>query len=425
MGYIPIKIVNGKRQRFSPGDTIGVSTGALCINNGKQSSYHSLDSGLRNALIEQNGVLRRLPADSSLDFSPPWNSSATWAATVAAYNAAVATPPSTANSTVNTAAGSLAGYRGAIVGANGYVYFIPYYNNAQVAKLNPANNAITLLGSSLAAGSWQGGALATNGYIYVAGAFAGGVLSINTNVGGGDAITTIAGPSTSQMGAVALPNGKVVLVPRALKYATIFNPADNTYAVTTTFSNGTETLCGGVLSPQGYVYAGASSGGSKAPYYYNLVKFGPVDQTAAVINGLPTGYLTAGGVLAPNGYIYWIPNPSTAGTVTSLYKLNPSTDTFSTIPLTVPASGWVGGVLGPDGYIYAFPGASGNNILRINPSNDAVTTIACSTAGFYCGCVAPTGAIYAAPYTASQILQIGGSYDWPLNLSKSGYFNKF
>lgn len=166
---------------------------------------------------------------------------------------------------------------------------------------------------------------------------------------------------------------------------------------------GTNLWSGGVLAPNGFIYAIPRNA-------TNILKIDPINMTTTTIGTLTPGTnLYNGGVLAPNGKIYGIPMSAS-----DILEIDPTTDTVTTFGTgqftNATSSGWYGGVVGNDGFIYTVPSLNAN-VLKIDPVNHTVTTISCNvctvSGGYYYagGVLAPNGKIYMMPDRENQVLE--------------------
>lgn len=150
---------------------------------------------------------------------------------------------------------------------------------------------------------------------------------------------------------------------------------------------GTAAYVGGVLAPNGKIYA----------IPHNATVFAVIDpntNTVSTFGTAPGSTAWAGGVLAPNGRIYGIPFSST-----TVVEIDPVTNTTVTFgALSAAGNKWSGGVLASDGLIYAFP-TNESTILVINPETRSVSTTG-SLTGYGSAVLAPQGRIYGIAATA-------------------------
>lgn len=162
------------------------------------------------------------------------------------------------------------------------------------------------------------------------------------------------------------------------------------------FSSSALKWYGGVLAPNGHIYAipGAST---------TVLKINPADNTTSTFGSLPVGNNKwLGGVLAPNGKIYCIP----FGT-SSILVIDPTNDTTSTFG-NIPTADYAGGVLAPNGKIYAMP-HDATTILEIDPETNSTTTfgnIPNDSNKSRSGVLAPNGMIYTIPLNSTAIYKI-------------------
>ncbi|MBN2160665.1 MAG: chitobiase/beta-hexosaminidase C-terminal domain-containing protein [Spirochaetes bacterium] len=202
--------------------------------------------------------------------------------------------------------------------------------------------------------------------------------------------TTFAPSVSNYRGGVLGPDGNIYAIPAN---ATVVLEIDPDTDTSTTFGTiaGTESLkyAGGVLAKNGKIYGMPLN-------VTNVLVIDPVAKSVGYINGTPSGYW--GGVLAPNGRIYCM--PSTAGNV---LVIDPDTETFYTIGSGLGSCN--GGVLAPNGNIYAI---SSGYILLIDPDADTVSTFGSTPTGYRGAVLASNGMIYGIPWssTCDTILKI-------------------
>ena len=109
-----------------------------------------------------------------------------------------------------------------------------------------------------------------------------------------------------------------------------------------------------------------------------------------------------GGVYA-NGHIYFIP-----WSADNVYKINVVTKVVSlAVTIVLPSKAYASGVLAPNGKIYCIP-FSASDILVINPTDDSFYTIPvdAGTLKWQCGSINEDGVIYCIPRTNANVLKI-------------------
>jgi len=177
-------------------------------------------------------------------------------------------------------------------------------------------------------------------------------------------------------------------------------PTVDPYAIPT--SSGSNKWYGGVLAPNGKIYASPWDSTS-------VLIIDPETDTAdeSAISGLSsTTEKWLGGVLAPNGKIYFIPYNNDC-----ILIVNPETNTYddTTISGLSGSSKWTGGVLAPNGKIYAVP-CDATSVLIIDPEtntyDDTTITVPANADKWYGGVLAPNGKIYCVPWNYDRVLII-------------------
>lgn len=102
------------------------------------------------------------------------------------------------------------------------------------------------------------------------------------------------------------------------------------------------------------------------------------------------------GALASNGKIYTVPWGGTA-----VGKIDPVTDTFSTLATAVPSGNYLRPILAPNGNLYVFGLDSGLTSFRINPNNDSITMLVIpaynGARSFWGAALGKNGKIYVTP----------------------------
>lgn len=267
------------------------------------------------------------------------------------------------------------GFYGGVLALNGKIYTIPY-DNLQVREIDPENNSSKIFGGSISATSnkYVGGALASNGLIYAMPKTAAKILEINPYTKSVVEIAFDPPLIGSFKGTVGHPNGKIY----GMNFATSagnfieFNPI--TKAVSYFGNVGSNQFCGGVVAPNGHIYAipeiGSGNIVAKLDVYNKTVTELPYPSSAGTNKWM-------GGVLAPNGKIYCVPNDAV-----DILVIDTLSDTFYKIPCSGAAGKYNGGALAPDGFIYCMPDGANNSpttqgkiMLRINWTNDTWDTI--------------------------------------------------
>lgn len=196
---------------------------------------------------------------------------------------------------------------------------------------------------------------------------------------------------------------------------------------TGSFLNGGKLWSGGVLAPNGKIYA--------MPFRAKeILVINTNDQTTYTI-ALPAPYnngLTekwSGGVLAKNGKIYGIPYDASHVLIID-YNNETAIDVVSidVSGIDTGSNKWKGGSVGANGMIYCAPYSS-SQILKINPDTGQLSLVGPTMAGLgkYSGAtLAPNGQIYLIPYNSSRVftfdsrsegffITMGGTYT---NLNK-------
>ena len=157
---------------------------------------------------------------------------------------------------------------------------------------------------------------------------------------------------------------------------------------------GTSKWWGGVLAPNGKIYAAPS-------YSSSILEIDPIVGTAKTFGSISGNSKYAGAVLAKNGKIYCIPN-----TARNILEIDPISKTSSTFATITGTDTWSGGVLADNGKIYCIPFNS-RNILVIDPIARSTSTIVIPTilpsgsslggSSWSGGVLAQNGKIYAVP----------------------------
>lgn len=370
---------------------------------------------------------------------------------------------------------------GAVVGADGHVYFIPSTKD-YVMKLHPdydsivnkelGNAVYTYSDGTVYDGSTRisifdgdgylnvgadgncfvGGVLAPNGHIYCIPYNANYVMKIDTNYGSetygkpsrieteiteADAGVT----SAKWFGGVLAPNGKIYCAPYNAMWVLVIDTKTDTISylgkddtsyefATTNVSVSMMMYRGAVLHPDGYIVFVPYNAQTVATLDLKdeTVKF-VTDNVGSIRLSDPNKWF--GGVYDPtNDAIVFIPyKKGFSATWGMMYN-----GTFSIMKHTsytaLSDSQFGGGVLAPNGNIYMIPHNS-DQAAVLSYSSDGENGLFGSTGmGKYMGGVlAPNGCIYCAPYDCGTILKISPSpslnLDFGLSTILSPYLNKF
>jgi len=220
------------------------------------------------------------------------------------------------------------GFYGAVLHPNGNIYCIPSdfpFNNPKVMVINPNNDNIsyidvsgiswpnTGIGDASGDDTWYGGVLALNGKIYGMPARGTSVLVIdpynNTaqcDVSGltvyGLPVPTPGSQVNKFNGGVLAPNGYIYALPgSSLQNIYVLDTSNNTFTSTPQIISTTRRCIGGTLAPNGKIYCSLDTG----TFIAVIV---PNPTTPAITRyDIPTGSNANGTCLAPNGRVYILP----------------------------------------------------------------------------------------------------------------------
>ena len=370
---------------------------------------------------------------------------------------------------------------GAVVGADGHVYFIPSTKD-YVMKLHPDDDSIvheelgnavyTYSDGTVYDGSTQismfdgdgylnvgadgdcfvGGVLAPNGHIYCIPYNANYVMKIDTNYGSEtygkpsrietEITETDAGASSKcWWGGTLAPNGKIYCAPYNAKWVLVIDTKTDTISYLgkddtsyefgeTNVSVSTLMYKGAVLHPDGYIVFVPYNGQTVA--CINLkdesIKFAVRDIQSI---GLSNANKWSGGVYDPtNDGIVFIPYKKGFSATWGIMYNSTFTIMEHTSYTALSDSQFEGGVLAPNGNIYMVPRNSDQAAVLSYSSDGASGLFGGTGMGMYMGGVlAPNGCIYCAPYNTGTILKISPSPSLNLNFGLSTilspYLNKF
>jgi hypothetical protein len=408
-----------------------IYSSTLTSNQRQQvEGYLAAKWGLRSQIISTHPYLTILPSaptpapyyqTNSLDWISYWQP---YLNSLALGNSSGVTL-----STSNLTGGAVytsTGWQGAVLGADGNMYCVPYLAS-NVLNLNiKTASTINIMGASAynLAGGWAGGVLGPDSNIYFAPTSLAGIKRLSTV----DGVTTnITGGATylsnGWQGGVIGPDGNMYCCPsNAANIVRLIISTGVTSNITGGATYTSSGWSGGVLGPDGNMYC--------APYSANnILKLTISTGVTSNITGGATYTAQGwyGGVLGPDGNIYFAPYSAN-----NILKLDVATGITTNITGggTYVAAGWRGAVIGPDGNMYCVPAAA-SSILRLNISTGLTTNItggATFTAnGWAGGVLGPDGNIYFAPYSANNILKLtftGLSQLPSSNYVLSAYANK-
>lgn len=250
-------------------------------------------------------------------------------------------------------------------------------------SVTPTINQTLLKGASLVGpNKWQGAALAENDCIYCAPSTAESVLKINTLTDTYSTFGTVTA-TLAKYGGAAYANGKVFFCPQTAKSVMCIDTSDDsiTYFDTTgavaDADTGTLTAAnkwyGIYLGADGYLYC--------VPYQATeVMRINPVDNAITFFdssgsttygNGNLSGAQKWDGGCVYGNYIYCSPSDAT-----DFLKINTSNASCSRFGSVAAGSAkWAITAVGPNDMIYFFPYWR-NDILKLNPSDDSVSTLA-------------------------------------------------
>lgn len=265
-------------------------------------------------------------------------------------------------------------FYGAVKAPNGFIYFIPKQSDS-VIKYNPFNDLFTTFGSDILSGS----------SLYFSGVLA--------------------------------QNNKIYTIPRNAERVLEINVADDSYRFIGDLV-GSEH-CGGVLAPNGKIYAPPFRSTSK------VLIINPITQSIGSINiteGLSGNPLYFGGSLGYDGKIYFIPRSAP-----EVLVVDPTDDSYyflSGLNNTTSAA-WGGAVTAPNGNIYGIPFNS-HQFLKIDVEKQTTELIgdlsSLGSAKFVGGVLAPNDKIYCIPFDSSKVATIDNigfttseMFDFPTN----------
>ena len=307
---------------------------------------------------------------------------------------------------------------GGALATNGKIYMAPFTTSqTAIGVLDPSTDVLdvtTLQIPDFATDSqWAGAVAGRNGKVYFIPYFANYVLMLNTS---NNSISRI-GPSLSAagtygskwVGGVLALDGCIYGAPIRAPYILKIDTSTDAVSMIphTTFTGSVQT----VLNSGSFNFRGATLGADGMVYFVPavssfVVRFNPVTVTATAIS--VTGNTWQGGVLAQNGNIYCMPENSTSILVIYTSPTDPLYGTVSYISTSLTTAGnkYAGGTLAPNGKIYAFPSSNPTHLLVLDPSNNSVslTSLGATFSGSFWGSVlAPNGKVYGVPAMSGQL----------------------
>ena len=216
---------------------------------------------------------------------------------------------------------------------------------------------------------------------------------------------TAVGSGQPYRGAVAHPNGKIYFIPCDASPLLEFEPFSK--KITTWGSVGstsTNKLVGGVLAPNGIIYALPSNGFTLAV----IPKWDPYSKSFTPISVGGLGTNSIGCVLHPNGKIYGVP----AGG--DVLVFDPNTGKVSDYGiLPVNSNYYNGGCVHPNGNIYFAPYQSGiDQVMELNLNSKKYTLLKnkntlVATNSLFSGIIlAPNNLMYCVPHNADRIFEV-------------------
>ena len=200
----------------------------------------------------------------------------------------------------------------------------------------------------------------------------------------------------SFFGGVAIPNGRILMVPYNYSNVGAFDPTRDGYS-DMFFPTGfipPQAFSGGVLTPQGKVVFIPYKSGNVSVY---VNEGGGILSNATAHNAPLPAFL--GGVLDPNGNVVMVPAQSSS----NIGTYNILTNTFSNILKINSDGGFAGGVLLPNGNV-VFVSNTNSNIGQFNPlSTPPSYSNSFRASGFSGGVLAPDGNVIMMGVTVSNV----------------------
>jgi len=197
-------------------------------------------------------------------------------------------------------------------------------------------------------------------------------------------------------GGVALPNGRILMVPYNYSKVGVFDPTTDNYS-DMSFPQGfipSQAFSGGVLTSQGKVVF--------IPYKSSNVSV-YVNENAGILSNAVTHNVPfpafSGGVLDPNGNVVMIPAQSSS----NIGTYNILTNTFSNVLKINSDGGFAGGVLLPNGNVVLVSNTN-SNVGQFNPlSTPPSYSNSYKSSGFSGGVLSPDGNVIMMGATVSNV----------------------
>ena len=266
-------------------------------------------------------------------------------------------------------------------------------------RLKGSTATVSTITSSVGTSGWAGGTLAPNGYIYFAPASATRIAKLNP----ADDTVTLVGPvlttaNNKYVCGVLAPNGSIYFLPGRVGNILKLNPTTDTVTdITASFGNG--AFNGAIVSPQGNIY------GVPQSFLSVMLK---LDTSTDTISTIPIPSVNVstnrwcGATVAADGKIYMMPNSCNA-----VLEIDPATDATATYVVwdTALRNQNLGAVLGPNGLIYSPPNES-FQVMIFNPITKAASFVSTLDIGgyMYGGAMGPNGVIYMQGWFNNQVM---------------------
>ena len=342
----------------------------------------------------------------------------------------------------NTIAVPKSGYCGAVLGADGHVYFIPSTND-YVLKLHPEDDSIVHKEDDVTSGmktysdgvtydgtmrlttsdgtntigigtdlyAFAGGVLAPNGYIYCIPHYSNKVVKINTNYGssnygklsvvGGEITIDVceSGSNGKWWGGVLAPNGKIYCAPYNACWVLVIDTNTDTISylgegnTSNKFNNDnldtsySEKYCRGACITKNGTIVFAPHNAYLVPYMKP-----PYDEVLFSSKKIDGQYKFDGAAMH-NNFIVFAPYKKTTG----FYAFEPDTDSLYTLPTSFQDEYYSGIVLGPDQCYYLIPSGA-TQPFRVFGTNASFGTSNSSSSKWSGGVLAPNGSIYCVDF---------------------------